>query len=142
MTLKETLFADFITAMKNKDSITKNILWIIKTKITLIEKEKWEVSNDDVINLIQKEVKSLDSTINFEWIKVELKEQAEIERKILEKYLPAKLTKDEVVAEIMNAINSWIINKDIWSIMRFSKEKFTWKFDFKELSEIAKELNT
>ena len=139
MTLKDQIFQDFVTAMKNKDSLRKNILGNIKTKIVISEKTQ-EVTDKDVITFIQKEVNNLKATIEFEGIKEDLRNQALAEKNILDVYLPSQMTESEIRVRLIEGLKSWKIEKNIGSIMRFSKDNFQGKFDMSELSEIAKSI--
>lgn len=139
MTLKEQIMQDFMSAMKEQNIIAKNILWNIKTEIIIQEKIK-EVSDIEILQLIQKEVKKLDATINFEWIKNELKIEADKQKLVLVKYLPEQLTDAEVLNIINTAILNWEIEKNVGSIMKFAKNKFQWQFDMKKLSDLIKSI--
>jgi len=63
MTIKDKILENFIQAIKNKDQTTKNILGNIKTQIVLFEKNK-NITDDDILSMIQKEIKKLESIID------------------------------------------------------------------------------
>ena len=58
MSLKEQLFADLKTAMKEKDTIRKDTVQLIRSGILQIEKDnKVELDDDGVIEVVTKQLK-------------------------------------------------------------------------------------
>ena len=92
------------TAMKNKDSTRKDVLKMVVDKAKAIVKEKnttgteEDISDDIVIQAIQKEVKQLNQT--KESLKgkedTDLYASTEIKLNVLSKYLPAQMTEQEL----------------------------------------------
>jgi uncharacterized protein YqeY len=59
MSLKEQLFADLKTAMKEKDTIKKDTIQLIRSGVLQIEKDnKVELDDEGVIEVISKQLKS------------------------------------------------------------------------------------
>lgn len=59
MSLKEQLFADLKTAMKEKDTVRKDTVQLIRSGILQIEKDKKiELDEDGVLDVIAKQLKS------------------------------------------------------------------------------------
>lgn len=92
------------TAMKNKDSICKDVLKMVVDKAKAIIKEKdpsntgEEIPDDVMIQAIQKEVKQLNQTKESLRGKedTDLYASTEIKLNVLSKYLPAQMTEQEL----------------------------------------------
>ncbi len=110
MALKEQLQQDLITAMKGKDEVATSAIRLLKAAIIKFETagEKKVATDDDIIQLAGKEMKQRkDSIEQFEkGGRQELAEKEKLEMAVLEKYLPAQLSEEEVrtiVAEVIAA---------------------------------------
>ena len=108
MSLKEKINSDFKGALKQRDSIKVSVLRMLKTEITKKEKEKTEteINDEQIINILQKMVKQhKDSIEQFKkGNRQDLVDKEEAELKILESYLPEKLSEEEIISEIEKAI--------------------------------------
>lgn len=111
MTLKDQIQADIITAMKAGDIVTTGALRMLKSAILAFETsgtEKKVATDDDVIQIIGKEKKKRQDA--FEQFtagnRPELAAQEAAEAKILEHYLPAQLSEQEVTAIVKEVIAS------------------------------------
>ena len=144
MNLTEKINEDIKTAMKNKEQFKLGTIRGIKSAIQLatIEK-KHELSDEDVIDIISKQIKMRkDSIIEFQKANREdLVKQHEEEINILNEYMPTQLTKEEVEAIIDNAFKE--INptsmKDMGNIMKTINPQIRGKYDMKEVSNIIKD---
>ncbi|MFA7277787.1 MAG: GatB/YqeY domain-containing protein [Candidatus Gracilibacteria bacterium] len=110
MALKEQLQQDLIAAMKGKDEVATSAIRLLKAAIIKFETagEKKVATDDDIIQLAGKEMKQRkDSIEQFEkGGRQELAEKEKLEMAVLEKYLPAQLSEEEVrtiVAEVIAA---------------------------------------
>lgn len=128
-----------IEAFKNKDALTKDIISIIKSRAKLIEVEKrtsgGEVSDLDIINLIQKLIKELDEQ-QENYKKVENLEEANNILKQIEfckKFLPQMLSKEEIKNIILS-----LDDKSIPSVMKHFKTNYAGQCDMKEVQEVLK----
>lgn len=135
--LYEKIKNDFVDAFKSKDTIRKNILWAIKTKVVLFEKEKWDITDMDIVRIIDWKISEVNKTLEFVKKWDDLFEQTEAERLILLSYLPEQLSYDEVKGKISLFIQeNKLDKKDFWKIIwKFSKE-LKWLFNIKELKDI------
>lgn len=128
-----------LEALKSKDTNARAIYSVLINKCMLLEinkREKGEELTDaDVISLIQKTVKELEDEIsNFEKVnntsKVELlKGQMEY----IKKFLPSMLSEDEI-----KTIISKLDDKSMPSIMKYFKTNYAGKCDMSKVSQIAK----
>jgi uncharacterized protein YqeY len=129
--LKEQINIDHMTAFKNKDVVSKNLLSVIKGEIQTLEKNTnvENLSDEEVTKILNKSVKSLKEMVSSGSV------QAKIELTILESYLPKQMTREEVTQKATELLNSGITQ--IGSIM---KEFATLPVDKKMVSEVVKEL--
>ena len=140
MTLKEKVNADYMKAFKEKNTVKKNLLSVVKSEITTIEKNisVENLSDADVIKILNKTAKSLNETIKaLSPIdgKGEDLVQACVELAIIQCYLPTLMSKEEVDAKVNELVTSGITQ--IGSIM---KEFATLPADKKMVSESIKEI--
>lgn len=97
MSLKEKIYADYMSAFKNKNTVAKNLLSVIKGEIQTIEKNTGveNLSDDEVTKILNKTVKSLKETnASFP------SEQTAEELFIVESYLPKQMNEEEITAKI------------------------------------------
>ncbi|MDF2839251.1 MAG: hypothetical protein K0Q99_22 [Clostridia bacterium] len=107
MSLKEVLQQDLKTAMKDKDSIRKNVIVMTRAGILQIEKDKKiELDDEGVIEVVAKGVKMRkDSIPEYEkGNRLDLVENIQKEIDILMAYLPQQLSEDEVSRIIADTI--------------------------------------
>ena len=131
MKLREQISKDYITAFKEKNAVAKGLLSVIKGEIQTAEKSKnaTELTDREVIKILNKTAKSLKETISFGG------EQAKIELEIIEAYLPTQMTKEEITTKVTEIVNSGATN--MGAIM---KEFAELPADRKIVSEVAREL--
>lgn len=86
-------------AMRNKDELTKNTVRMVLSSIKLSEIESQKTLDDQgILSVLQKEIKIRKETINElkDTGRKDLIEKAEAEMKILERFLPAQLSDDDI----------------------------------------------
>jgi uncharacterized protein YqeY len=145
MTLKEQLKSDLKDAMRAKEIIKRNAIRAINTMIKQIEvDERKDLTDDDIVALIQKGVKQReDAIIQYkEASRDDLiqKEQEQID--IFTLYLPAQLTSEElevIIQQIIIDLNASSI-KDMGNVMNAAKSKIGAKSDGKSINTIVKKL--
>lgn len=141
--LYEEIQAANIAAMKERNKVHKDILSIVlgKCKNKIVEKrtQNEELTDQDVLQLIEKTVKELDEEIlAFSKAGKEYEEKISNlteQKAILVKFLPTKLTADEIKAEIDS-----LPDKSIPNVMKHFKENFAGKCDMKLVNEIARSI--
>jgi uncharacterized protein YqeY len=130
MKLREQINKDYMTAFKEKNTVAKNLLSVIKGEIQTTEKNVGsELSDEDVIKILQKSAKSLKEMV------ASGSEQAKEELTIVEAYLPKQMSKDEVTQKVTELVNSGITQ--MGAIM---KEFASLPADKKMVSEVVREL--
>lgn len=143
--LKEELMQDLKDAMKEKDTIKKDTVQMVRAAILQIEKDKGiEVDDNKIIEIIAKEVKGKkDALVDFEkGGRQDLIEQTNKEIEILNKYLPKQLTKEEIKAEVEEVIKAVGATsmKDMGIVMKEAKLKIGAAADGRAINEVVKEL--
>ena len=145
MTLKDKLKSDLISAMKEKDSVRKNVVKLIKAGVLQIEKDKKITLDDEgVLDVIAKQLKQRrDSLPDYEKSgREDLIAELKREMEILMEYLPAQLSHEELVAIVKEAVESTGAStlKDMGKIMAAVMPKTKGRADGKEINSIAREL--
>ena len=142
--MRERILNDLKTAMKNQDKDTLKVIRMVKGSMQLEEiKLKHELTDDEVIGIISKEIKTRRDSIK-EFIKgnrQDLVDETEKEISVLEKYLPSQLTSDEVDNIIDDAFNSIDVRgmQDMGKIMGIVSPKVKGRADLGEVSSKIKE---
>ena len=143
--LKEELMQDLKDAMKEKNTIKKDTVQMVRAAILQIEKDKAiEVDDNKIIEIIAKEVKGKkDALVEFEkGGRNDLIEQTNKEIEILEKYLPKQLTKEEIteiVKDVITTLGATSI-KDMGPVLQEAKAKIGVAADGRAINEVVKEL--
>ena len=127
-------------ALKTKDTLKRSVLQIVTGKVKLAEIEKRtkneSLTDDDVLLVINKVIKELDEEIlafkNAN--RTEKVEELMLQKQILEAYLPAKLTEEEI-KEIINSLE----DKSMPNIMKHFKLNYLGKCDMKLVNKLANE---
>ena len=143
--LKEKLLEDLKESMKEKNTIRKNVVQMVRAAILQVEKDKHiEVSDDKIVEIIAKEAKKRkDSLEDFQKSgREDLIEQINKEIEILNEYLPKQLTQEELeqkIKEIIAEVGATSI-KDIVVVMKTAKEKIGATAYGKAINETAKKI--
>ena len=143
--LKEKLLEDLKESMKEKNTIRKNVVQMVRAAILQVEKDKHiEVSDDKIVEIIAKEAKKRkDSLEDFQKSgREDLIEQINKEIEILNEYLPKQLTQEELeqkIKEIIAEVGATSI-KDIGVVMKTEKKKIGATADGKAINETAKKI--
>ena len=145
MALKEQLFEDLKSAMKEKDTIRKDTVQLIRSGILQIEKDK-KIQLDDqgVIEVIAKQLKSRRDSMP-DYVKSgrqDLVEKLNREIEILLNYLPEQLSESEiqkVIEETISEIGATSM-KDLGNVMKAVTPKVKGRADGKVVSNLVKEI--
>ena len=101
MSTLDTLKADLKTAMKAKDTVTRDTIRLLLTAVKQVEvDQRKELSEDEVQKLMVKQAKQRRESIT-EYEKAGRTERAEPEKAelaVIEKYLPEMMSREEVMA--------------------------------------------
>ena len=145
MTLRETINTDVKNAMKAKETKKRDALRLLTSAFKQIEvDERKELNNDDVIKIIQTQVKRRNDAASQykdagrdDLMQVELDEIA-----FYEVYLPAQLNDDELASELKEIISKVGASspKDMGKVMGMASKALAGKADGKRISECVKTL--
>ncbi len=147
MSLTEKIAADLITAMKAKDKVSLEAIRAAKTAFLLAHSEKGSgslLTPEEEIKIIQKLVKQRreSAQIYKDNNRPDLYEKETTEADVLEKYLPAKMS-DEELTEIVRSIIDRVGAKspaDLGKVMGPAMKELAGKADGKEISAKVKQL--
>jgi uncharacterized protein YqeY len=147
MTLTEKISSDLIAAMKAKDKIVLEAVRAAKTAFTLARSEKGAdsvLTGDEELKIIQKLVKQRreSASIYKEQNRLDLYEKEVIEADVLEKYLPAKMSEEELLKAIKNIIDRTGAKSpaDMGKVMGVATKELAGKADGREISAKVKQL--
>ena len=145
MSLKDQIKEDVKTAMREKDAFKRDTLRGITAAIKQVEVDnRIELDDGGVIEVLQKMIKQRNDAIEQyrEGGREELAEKEANEIAILQTYLPAQLS-DEELKEAVAAIiaeTGASSGKDMGKVMGAAKGKIGAAADNKRISAMAKEL--
>ena len=133
--LREQINADYMTAFKERDTVKKNLLSVIKGEIQTLEKNLGldSLPNAEVIKILNKVAKSLREVLITDNAKVI--SDVRIELDIIEAYLPKQMSDDE----IRNKINE-LINDGAGNVAEIMRAFATLPADRKQVSQIYQTL--
>ena len=145
MSLQNQVMEEIKAAMKAKDAVALESLRAIKSALLLAQTEKGagsEMSDTDEIKLIQKLVKQRkDSAAIFtEQGRDDLAEPELAQVAVIEKFLPAQLSEEEiekVVVEIIESTNASGM-KDMGKVMGMVSKQLAGQADGKTISGIVR----
>jgi uncharacterized protein YqeY len=149
MTIHQRITEDMKTAMKAKDAVALNVVRNLKSamKYAAIEKlgAEGELGEVDAVAVIRKEIKKRqDSVASYEQAaRADLADVEKAEMAVLEKYLPAAMSEDEVVklVEAVIAELGATSKKDMGKVMKEVGERAEGRADNRILSaEVSKRL--
>lgn len=143
--LKEKLLEDLKNSMKDKNTVRKNVIQMVRAAILQVEKDK-QITLDDnqIIDIIAKESKKRkDSLADYEKSgREDLINEIKEEIEILAEYLPKQLSLEEVetiVKEVIEEVGATSM-KDMGKVMKTAKEKIGAASDGKTINEVVKKL--
>ncbi|MBX7211921.1 MAG: GatB/YqeY domain-containing protein [Verrucomicrobiaceae bacterium] len=149
-TISQQVVEDIKTAMKAKDTVALNVVRALKSalKYAAIEKlgAEGELEDGDAITVIRKEIKKRqDSVASYESAKrQDLADVEKAEIAVLEKYLPAAMSVEEItkLVETVIAELGATSKKDMGAVMKELQARSGGRADGKTLSsEVGKRLS-
>ena len=142
--MKEQLLQDLKEAMREKDTIKKDAITMLRASILQVEKDTQKTLNDDEIcAIVAKEVKKRKESLKEyeEANREDIVESLKREIEVLSKYLPEQLTKEEIEKLVEQAIveSEATSMRDMGKVMSILRPKTAGKADGKLVSDIVKE---
>jgi uncharacterized protein YqeY len=134
--LKDQINKDYMTAFKERDTVKKNLLSVVKGEIQTQEKNQGieTLSDDEVTKILNKMAKSLREV--FVTDSSQLLNDVRIELDIIEAYLPKQMSREEISAKLDDLYGSGVTQ--MGDIM---KAFATLPADKKVVSELIKTSN-
>ena len=146
MSLEQTINTAIVTAMKEKDKVALDSLRAVKSQILLAKTEAKgaEVSAEQEIAILQRMIKQRKDSYE-QFVAQNRNDLAEVEvaqMKVIEKFLPAQLTAEELEAEMKKIIAETGASslQDLGKVMGVASKALAGKSDGKSISEMAKRL--
>ena len=145
MALKEQLFTDLKQAMKDKDTVKKDIVQMVRAGVLQYEKDnKQDASDEDVMAVITKEIKKL-SDVLPDFTKAgrqDLIDDANTKIAILKAYLPEQMSEDAIRELIRQTVEQTgaVSMKDMGKVMGAVSAKTKGRADNKLVSQLVKEI--
>jgi uncharacterized protein YqeY len=147
MSLTEKISSDLITAMKAKDKVVLEAIRAAKTAFTLARSDKGAESvltPEEELKIIQKLVKQRreSAEIYKTQNRPDLYDKEVVEADVLEKYLPAKMSEEDLINIIKGIIARIGATSpaDIGKVMGVATKELAGKADGKEISAKVKQL--
>ena len=145
MAFKEQLFADLKQAMKDKDSVKKDIVQMVRAGVLQVEKDnKIEAADEDVLVVINKEIKKLTDVLpDFKKAdRQDLIDEAEKKIAILKAYLPEQMSEDAIKELIQKAVadTGAVSVKDMGKVMGAVSAQTKGRADNRLVSQLVKEI--
>ena len=147
MSLTEKVAADLINAMKSKDKVSLEAIRAAKTAFLLAHSEKGHgsvLTEEEELKIIQKLVKQRreSAEIYKTQNRPDLCEKEVAEADILEKYLPAKISDEELTSVVKAVIEKTgaLSIADLGKVMGAAMKELAGKADGKEISAKVKQL--
>ena len=145
MTIQEKLMVDLKDAMKQKLSLKKSVITMLRAAIKQVEvDERRSLEDDEILDIIAKQVKQKKSVIE-EFIKgdrQDLADEAQEEILVLEGYLPEPLSEEELRILVKDAIETSQATsmKDMGKVMTIVTGQSKGRADGKVVSQMVKDL--
>jgi uncharacterized protein YqeY len=138
--VKQKLQDDLKTAMKASDKLRMMTLRGILSEITRVEKDvRRDASEAEIVQVLKRERARRDEALEFarKGGRQDLVDQNEAEAKILDAYLPAALSVEEVKAAIAAQTAAGV--NQIGPLMKALRDQFGARLDGKMASDLVKQ---
>jgi uncharacterized protein YqeY len=147
MSLSDKIARDLITAMKTKDKVALEAIRAAKTAFVLARSEKGAdtiLSADEEMKIIQKLVKQRreSAAIYKDQNRKDLYDREITEAEVLEKYLPARMSDEELLEKVKSIITRLGAKShaDMGKVMGAASKELAGKADGKDIAAKVKQL--
>jgi uncharacterized protein YqeY len=147
MSLEQKIMTELKAAMLAKNEAALRSLRAVKAAILLVktsEDASGELTEDDEIKLLQKLVKQRKDSLEIfqQQNRTDLAQKEQEEIAVIEKFLPAQLTAEEIKAELAKIIAATGASSpaDMGKVMGAATKQLAGKADGKTISALVKEL--
>ena len=130
--------------MKNKDTLKKDTITMLRAAILQVEKDSQKtLTDDEICAIVAKEVKKRKESVKeYEDAgRQDIADSLKQEVEILSKYLPEQLSQEEIVKLVEDAVkeSGAASPRDMGKVMSILRPKTAGKADGKLVSDIVKE---
>lgn len=145
MSLREKIPQDLKDALRSKKTLELTVLRMLQSSIRNkeIEKQKKELTDEEVIEVVQGEIKKRkEAAAEFEKVgRQEAAQQEKAEAEILMKYMPLQMSEDEIRAEVKKAVtgSGALGIKDLGKVMKIIIPAVKGKADGAAVNKIVRE---
>ena len=142
--MKDELLQDLKEAMKNKDTLRKDTITMLRAAILQVEKDSQKtLTDDEICAIVAKEVKKRKESVKeYEDAgRQDIADSLKQEVEILSKYLPEQLSQEEIVKLVEDAVkeSGAASPREMGKVMSILRPKTAGKADGKLVSDIVKE---
>ena len=143
MSLKDKLMDDLKSAMKDKDTVRKNAVQMVRASVLQVEKDnKLTLDDEGVIEVVAKEVKKRKDVLpEYEKSgRQDLIDELTREIEVLMVYLPQQMSEEEIEALVIDAIAQTEAKsmKDIGKVMAVIMPKTKGRADGKVINQFVR----
>ena len=143
MSLKDKLMDDLKSAMKDKDTVRKNAVQMVRASVLQVEKDnKITLDDEGVVEVVAKEVKKRKDVLpEYEKSgRQDLIDELNREIQVLMAYLPQQMSEEEIEALVIDAIAQAEAKsmKDIGKVMAVIMPKTKGKADGKVINQFVR----
>jgi uncharacterized protein YqeY len=144
MNKKQEIQQSLTAAMKSRDEATKRTLRLVLSSIKLAEVETGkELDDERILGILQKEIKTRYDTIEESQHahREDLVQQAQIEKKILNRFLPEQISADELnnLADEIIQNTGAMSMADMGKVMKELLQKLQGRASAQDASKIVRE---
>ena len=145
MSLKKKLMEDLKTSMRNKDTVRKNTITMVRAAIKQVEvDERVEIDDERILEIISKQLKERNNAIEDfkKGNRQDLVDTTKKEIEILLEYLPEQFTEAElkkIVLETIDEVDAKSM-KDIGLVMKSVMPKVKGRADGNTVNKIVRSM--
>lgn len=145
MSLRNKIPEDLKNALRNKNAVELSVLRMLQSAIRNkeIEKNKSELTDEEVIEVIGSEIKKRRESIEgyTKGRRQDLVDKENSELEVLMKYMPKQLTEEEVREEVRKAIQEAGVNnsKELGKVMKVIIPRTKGKADGAMVNRVVRE---
>jgi uncharacterized protein YqeY len=150
MGLKDQLDADLKDAMRARDEDRLRAIRLVKAAISNLEFARTDpknpqhgqpVTEGDLLRVVENQIKQRRESIELfnKGNRPELAAKEEAEIRVLEKYVPQQLSREEIMAEVERVISE-LGTREFPKVMRESANRLKGRADGKLVNEVVREI--
>ncbi|MCL2485864.1 MAG: GatB/YqeY domain-containing protein [Endomicrobia bacterium] len=136
-----TLKEDLKKYMKARDMESLNVVRGILNEINIREMKNVQINDEEIVRVLRSEIKKRKEAIeNFEKAaRQDLVDKEQNEMKVIEQYLPAEMSDEQLLAKIKEAA-AGLEDKSFGSVMKAAIAAVNGQADGKRISALVKEV--